>query len=185
MLRRKTVHSVLTLIALLALTAPPTGAENPVACTITARSEESIQAAIDRAPEHAVICLPEGEWHENLTITKSLILQGSGPGLSVIMARDEDKPVISISSSGEGAAVDVMIESITVAGASLRFGWGIKIEDTTEAAIVGCSIRDNSGGISLLESCQALITGCTIEGNDGDGICVEAVSYTHLRAHET
>ncbi len=52
------------------------------ACTIAVQPDESIQAAIDRAPDGAVICLPAGSWAENIVIDKNLTLR-SEPGSAV------------------------------------------------------------------------------------------------------
>ena len=43
--------------------------------TITVQPGESIQAAIDKAPAGAVICLSAGVWEENIKIERSLTLR--------------------------------------------------------------------------------------------------------------
>lgn len=43
-----------------------------------------IQAAIDAAPNGAIILISPGEYRENLTITKSLTLRGAGPEQTII-----------------------------------------------------------------------------------------------------
>ena len=54
-------------------------------CDVTIYSGESIQTAIDSFSAGAVICLAEGSWQEDLTVTKdNLILRGQGPSRSLV-----------------------------------------------------------------------------------------------------
>jgi len=81
-------------------------------CTIAVNPGESIQLAIDQAPDGAVICLPPGTWHENLTINKSITLRSaSGPATAerVVVFR-----VLGIDTLPEGertAAVERVIHA--------------------------------------------------------------------------
>ncbi|MBC7170691.1 SUMF1/EgtB/PvdO family nonheme iron enzyme, partial [Candidatus Bipolaricaulota bacterium] len=55
-------------------------------CSVTVYPGESIQSAIDAVSAGAVICLAEGSWQENLTITKDdLILRGQGPSRTIVI----------------------------------------------------------------------------------------------------
>jgi len=55
-------------------------------CTVTVHSGESIQEAIDSASAGCVICLAEGTWEEDLTITiEGLTLRGQGPLQSIVV----------------------------------------------------------------------------------------------------
>ena len=76
-------------------------AEQTPSCTITVQPGESIQAAIDAAPEGAVICLPAGEWQAELRISKSLTLRGAGAERTTIRGKSLDGPV-SQPGSGRG-----------------------------------------------------------------------------------
>ncbi|MCI2426788.1 hypothetical protein LM597_05210 [Candidatus Acetothermia bacterium] len=89
------------LAALLAITIIGIGEQRPT-YTIFVQPEESIQEAIDRAPEGAVIYLGEGTWQENIKITKPLTLRGQGPEKTVIKAV-EAGPLVEI--EGEGIQV--------------------------------------------------------------------------------
>ena len=64
--------------------------------TVTVQPGQSIQEAIDAAPAGAVILLSEGEWEENLEITKDLTLKGAGPGKTVIKNPGCRDPVLWI-----------------------------------------------------------------------------------------
>jgi len=74
----------------LALLALATGTVGQVgiaqSCTVVLRPGDSIQDAIDNVPPNSVICLTEGAWQENLTITKdNLTLRGQGPSKTFII----------------------------------------------------------------------------------------------------
>lgn len=132
--------------------------------TITVQPGKSIQAAIDAAPAGAVICLGEGEWLENIKITKSLTLKGQGSGRSVIRAKEEDQPVVRISSPEE---IYVVIEKLAMTGAEDWLdGCGIIVEGTAQAIIIGSTVYGNVVGIKLLGSAQATITESTVSENE-------------------
>lgn len=77
------VGAALVLFALAAGNAEPVGLAQ-ADCTVTVQPGQSIQSAIDAAPEGAVICLVAGMWEENLTITQSLKLTGHMRGWPVV-----------------------------------------------------------------------------------------------------
>jgi hypothetical protein len=115
-MRRTILIAVLVLglaVALLSL-GTSSGTQDQLPCTVTVQAGESIQAAIDKAEEGAVICLAEGTWEENLVIGKGLTLRGLGPEKSVIKGVKEGEPVILISSDAE---IEVIVEGLTIAEA--------------------------------------------------------------------
>ncbi len=136
-------------------------------CTITVQPGESIQAAIDAAPEGAVICLVEGEWSENLTIGKDLTLRTEGPARAVIRGKERDQAVVGINTPGSGEAVRVKVENITILGArGVNQGFGILAESSSFLEIEGSTIAGNdAAGIWLSDTAQAMVTDCTIYGN--------------------
>jgi parallel beta-helix repeat protein len=144
------------------------GAGDQLPCTVTVQPGESIQAAIDKAEEGAVICLAEGTWEENLVIGKGLTLRGLGPEKSVIKGVKEGEPVILITSDAE---IGVIVEGLTIAEAKgwcyewLRCPNGLSLGGKVKAIIKGNTISGNSNGISMLDSAQAYIWGNTISEN--------------------
>ncbi len=133
-------------------------------CTITVQPGESIQAAIDAAPEGAVVCLAEGGWDEHLVIGTSLTLRGAEGG-STIWGYEEDLPVIRVH-----AAAEVLLEKLTVTGGSGTSGHGILVEGSSRATIHMTVIVDNDeAGVSLRDSAQVAIRECSISMN-GFGI---------------
>ena len=184
---------------ILVLIVSPSGllAQEVAECTIWVQPGESIQAAIDAAPEGAVICLVEGEWVENLRVENPITLRGAGAEHSVIRGSDG----VTIVRIGSHDEIQVAIESVTIAGANDVFYFdepvadGIMVLGTAHVTIANSIIRDTAdsitlwdqahavitkstilnsfyGGIKLWESARAMITNCTITGSDFDGIWI-------------
>ena len=141
--------------------------------TVTVQPGQSIQEAIDAAPARAVIRLGEGEWEENLEITKDLTLKGAGPGKTVIKnPRSRDTPGILI-----GNRAKVCIEGVTICSSEGYYdvdpeGWpAIEIYYGCAVKIKNSSILRNSGpGIWLSYSANLDIENSKIAENGADGI---------------
>lgn len=139
-----------------------TFAQETSACTITVNPCESIQEAIDKAPEGAVICLAEGIWEESIKITRSLTLHGAGDEKTTIEGRTKYDPIIVIRPTKEDREILVEIEGMKIT----KGGDGIDISGDAEARITNCTVSGNNwGGIVLLGSAEAKITDCTISEN--------------------
>lgn len=165
---RRGVTLAAKLIVLLAvLTVGGTlAAEQTPSCKVTVQPGESIQAAIRRAPEGAVICLPAGEWRECLTISKSLALCGEGADATTIRGHTNDVPVIRVRRLGQQEVV-VALDGLTVTGGAGENGAGIGIEDSAKATVTNCTVSGNKDdGIWLVGSAEATIANCTISEND-------------------
>jgi len=169
-------------------------AEQTAPCTIFVQPGESIQAAIDAAPEGAVICLggrwyDEYRWNQNLTIAKSLTLRGQDLDTTILRRTRADQPLIRITSLESSGVVCVAIENITVDGkhggplAPLEHAVGILVEGTASATISGCTVIGNNDGygIELAGACQATVSKCTISGNEWFGILVHDSALAAIR----
>src|SRR5574337_172361 len=77
-------------------------------CSVTVLPGQSIQRALEKSSEGAIICLgfPEGadmlslqpqRWLENIVIRKSITLQGVHNRLTRLEAQQNDRPVILVS----------------------------------------------------------------------------------------
>jgi parallel beta-helix repeat protein len=158
------------------------GALAQPSCTVTVQPGQSIQTAIDRAQERAVICLAEGIWRENIVIEKSLTLYGAGKDdrgnwLTWIKGSEAGRPVLRIKS---GTKIEVVIENFAIAEAKTfspnKFcaarspQWicpdGLQIWSLVQATIRNIQISGNPYvGLLLLGSAQATVTNASIFGN--------------------
>ena len=64
----------------------------------------------------------------------------------------------------------------------VMFSYSVAIAATREAARYGAAIQDIGGGIPQYEDCQGIREAAKRFGKYAG---IDAVSYTHLRAHET
>ncbi len=112
------------------------------ACTVTVQPRESIQAAIDAAPEGAVILLAAGEWQKPLTISKSLTLRGEGPDKTTIRGQERDIALITVHNPGGQEAL-VVIQGLSVIG-SRRVIW---LGGTLHATILDTTVSGSAGTV--------------------------------------
>ena len=151
-------------------------AEQTPSCTITVQPGESIQAAIDAAPEGAVICLPAGEWQAELRISKSLTLRGAGAPRTTIRGKSLDGPVVQV----HRPASVVAVEDLTVTGAKGEgAGHGIIVNDAVVVTVSRCVISSNAvHGVVLIDRSQGIISDSTIQDNLKNGV----VTYHNAHA---
>lgn len=165
-------------------------------CTTLLRPGDSIQEAIRKAPEKAIICLAPGTWRENIIIDRelarrkvSLTLRGSGADKTVIEAGRSDRPVIIIEGPGKGELMEqpdiqISIENLTITGARLYFDYpavdatdkmrpsGIWIGPYASVTVQNCVISKNDWHGIVVSVGKAVIQGCHIFENKGVGILV-------------
>lgn len=160
-------------------------------CTITVQPGQSIQQAIDAAPEGAVICLSTGYFFESLVIKKGLTLRGIlYPGLptsSHLRNFRDERAVISIQSDSQ---VTVLIENISiVADASEKLGVvGIYATGQVRAILRNVEIRGIANSaypdiswapLTADGSAQVEVIGSIIEG-DSYGLGIWFQQSAHL-----
>ena len=140
---------------------------------------ESIQAAIDSAPEGATICLETGVWEENLTIGRSLTLRGPDSGKAVLRSAKGGRPVVWVWTVEERAQnVSVTLEHLSITGAfghdphwPERGAYGILAQDDVRVEITRCTISENRwSGIALLNEAEVVIQESTISENGWYGV---------------
>lgn len=149
------------------------GQEQP-GCTITVQPGQSIQEAIDRAQEGAVICVSADNfpYTEHLTITKSLTLRGAGREKTFLTGKEiGDQPVIHIKGD---RAIEVALEDFTE---SWRPGseflpelYGIYIQGQAKVTIRNMEIRRNSHGIVVRDTAQLELDNVYIHWNTWRGL---------------
>jgi len=129
---------------------------------------QSIQAAVDAAPEGAVVQLAPGEWTEHVTIEKSLTLRGTGPEETTVRGQLAQAGVLRIRAP-KGREIRVHVERMRVDGAGVA-GFGVYLFGSVEASITSCTISATTGtGIVLegreREAVKATISDCVISDN--------------------
>jgi len=164
-------------------------AQTQAECTITVQPGESIQSAIDAAPEGTVICLAAGEWRESIRIDKRITLRGAGADLSVIQRDEYGEPVVKIDVNGTERVgdVDVAVESLTVTDGGLK-SCGIRIGSSTQATVRDSIITDNAEGVRLCDMAQATIEDTIITSNIAYGIVLSdstQATIDHCAIEET
>jgi len=133
----------------------------------------TIQEAIDAAVEGDTIMLmaPRGDknYQENLTITKSLTLQGEDRNFTILQAQQNGQPVIKISKDG----ITATVKSVTIDGAQKPSSVGIQI-DNGVVNIEDVNVRNNNKGIEILSGNIKvnLIGGTLITENISSGIFI-------------
>ncbi len=130
---------------------------------ITVLPGESIQTALNRAPEGALVRLSAGVWEENITIRKSLSLVGAGPEQTMLTGRAEGFPVVSVMGTG---TIEVQIEGLTVSEARGEYVHGIQIAGRAHARMVDLEVRDHPGsGIMVTDLSSVEVENCTLRRN--------------------
>jgi hypothetical protein len=140
-------------------------------CTITLHPSMSIQAAIDACPEGAVICLADGTWEENITITKSLTLVGGGRDRSIISGHARGVPAIRI----DGAVAI----TVTIADLSVRDAVG----GTQECVSVYPQQAQTicADGVAVMGYAGAVLEGVWVSGSGRMGIYATDYSSVVIR----
>ena len=147
----------------------------PVATIDVTGSRDALQAAIDAAPEGALIRIGSGTFSGPLVISRPLSLVGAADGSTVISA----------ATTGAGIAVrrthDVTLGQLVVTGGE----YGILVEESRAVRVVGSWIRDATFvGIRVSRS-SALIQGNEVRAGNGPyGMGIE-LANTMSQAHST
>jgi hypothetical protein len=135
-------------------------------CTIMIQPGQSLQKAIDSAPEGAVICLSVGTFEESsITIYKSLTLQGTGSEKTILKAKDKDKPVIKV-----GGTSEIRIEDLAATGAVDSAG--LFIHEKSKVTLIRLNLSNNLYGLIAVGLVKVSLKECEIS-NNGIGILVD------------
>ncbi|HCP32422.1 TPA: hypothetical protein DIT45_04175 [Candidatus Acetothermia bacterium] len=151
-------------------------------CTIHVQAGESIQEAIDRAPEGAVICLAAGMYEESVVIQKRLTLRGEGSkyyseGVEIIGV--PDKPIIQVGSDYE---IEVRIQDVGVKRNRGSAGPLIQIKGMAEVLLYNVQISNGGKygvtakqeyGLAVQDSTKVTLIKCAISGSWAGGLYVE------------
>lgn len=156
---------------------------------ITTQPGTSLQAAIDRAAEGAVLWLAPGAWRENILIKRSLTLRGLGGGRSRIIGREGGYPVVRILAPAGSEGTIVRLEGLEISGAEGDCAdWcrgicadGLLIQGPAGVTLTGSRIVGNSWtGISLWGSARVVISSSTIAKNGHYGLWLWNSAYARV-----
>ena len=124
----------------------------------------TIKAALDAAPDGAIISLDEGTYREILDITTSVTIQGKDPVTTII----------SVCSSPNSYAMRIKAPQVTIQSLSFintgdgLYTTGIKVSGPS-ITIKDCIFSDTPIGIALWTSSNT-IEGCTFQRCEDEGI---------------
>ncbi len=131
----------------------------------------SIQAAITQSAPGKTIELAAGEWHENLTIGRSITLRGQGAGATAIIGDTAGYPVLRIAAT---QTASVTVTGMTITGAhgecadagDKTCADGIIVQGNASLTINDCTITGNSQyGVHVAEDARITVEQATISGN--------------------
>lgn len=146
-----------------------------VSCNVPSGSFSNIQAAIND-PTCDTIVLSAQAYNENLTITRSLTLQGAGPTVTTING-DNINTVISVS----GSITKVQISDLKVMGGNATGDSGGGLRAVVDGAVAQLSLSnvqlnqnaaDTAGGglyAEVRNGASLIISGTTITTNTNNG----------------
>jgi len=140
----KLLLTLFCLTSLLVISSNGLSAQQTSSCTIWVQSGESIQEAIDRAPEGAVVCLDAGVWKENLKIEKSLTLQGIASGQTTIEGSKAGYPVVWV--TNHISSEEMSEGGVTLSGLTIMVD-GKELE--TELVETSCSVLVKIDGVTI------------------------------------
>jgi hypothetical protein len=161
---RISVRSVCLLLTLLQLVCVSLLAQESY--TLIVQPGESIQAAVDAAYPGATINLGKGIWRENITINKTVTLQGTGADSTILEGKVESQPVLEIKGD---TPITVTVKALKVTGSGCD--GGIRVSGWATLVLSDSAVVSNANyGIGIFNPAQASISRCTISGNTGYGI---------------
>lgn len=174
----------------LVATATPATAGTALGAALVVRPGQSIQAALDAAPDGAVVAVRPGHYAESLTVTRSVTLaadpgavltppataptnactldpdsHGAMPGVCVVGQledpTDEASPVVT-------PVRDVHVSGLTVTGFGLS---GIEVYGAEHVTLERVTARGNAGGAVFVgRSGDVVIDGLRAIANGGNGV---------------
>lgn len=143
---------------------------------------ESIQAAVDAAPDGGTVFVRPGTYPESVTITRPLQLVGlGGPGAVVIQDPGGlDNGIVARNITG------VSLINLTVRGFSRNGVFLVGVDGFLLFRLITDQLREGAYGLFPVRSRNGLIAHCTATGADDAGIYVgqsENVAVVHNEAY--
>jgi len=149
---------------------------------ITVHNGESIQAAVDKANNNAVIFIEAGTYKEAVSVNKpgiKLIGEFSPSGGVTIKNPGGAKDGIDVSDNGDGFVLaNVTIKDFDENGVSLDHTDNYVISNVT-------ALNNKQFGISVFHCTNGIIEFCTVKGSSDTGIHLEQSSSAEVISNST
>ena len=165
---------VAVLMAVGILSTTLSGSSQPVRIIIVP-PDASLQAAIEAAPEGAVIQLQASEYAENLTIEKSITLRGFADAPErVLLGPKSAGPAVTVRGN---ESARIVLEGLTVHGARGYLPDGVFCQASGAVVFRSLVVRDCRGsGISVYGNGQVQVERCRLYDNGAYGLTVVAAN---------
>ena len=162
-------------------------------CNLVVSSSESIQAAVDAAAENEIICLSQGTWRENISLTTSLEIRAIESGQSILTNSAIGLPIVHITSASDlPQTVSVKISGVVITGADGQCEepneqicpGGMLIDSASDVAVENSSISLNlarSTGIWLRDHARISLNNTTISSNGSHGLRADDDTLVEIR----
>ncbi len=137
----------------------------------------SIQDAIDNALAEDTIIVREGEYRENIRVSKPLTLKSEkGPDKTIVKAAKSGEPVFYISEMKNAAIIGFTAKESSIAGIYLNKADNIELKNN--------KTPQNRNGIFLYSSNNNILTNNNSNANDLTGIYLESSHNNTLEKNE-
>lgn len=157
---------------------------------------KSIQEAVDAITPGGMILVAAGYYEAGLTIWKPLKLKGAGRGQTVLRARPQHWPIVSIIADVE----EILLEGLQIEGSQwsglLIYGGMVTVQDTQVSGNEGDGFEvqgsahvnlansivssNEQDGISISDSATVSLTGSQVFNNGRDGLWVLDLAIASL-----
>lgn len=181
---------ILAVLVVAGIAAPFAGAVEP--STIKVEAGESIQAAIDTAPDGAIIRVAPGEFRERLEISKPITIEGDGQTSIVVDESPQEtvqKALAELAPREESATTAEEKHDLALERARKINCPAVLIHDTKSVFLRGLNIQGTSksgrdgrtrSALILAIASNLSINKCTIAGPYGGGVILVGGSHAEI-----
>ena len=146
---------------------------------VVGEDAETVQEAVDEAPENSTVVVPEGTYDELVEINQSITLAGE-PGAhvrgddnsTVITVNADDVAITGLSIDGVGdTAMDTAAHGTDDWDSSVETSYGtgdagIRVENASSALIEDVEIETPANGVLLRNSPDTVVRSITVQGHE-------------------
>lgn len=153
--------------------------ERPVSVTV-GEDTDTIQGAVDAAPNDTAVLVPQGTYEEQVTIDRPVTLVGDGAVIdgggngTVITVTAADAAVVGVTITGVGAQhqdPDAAEDDPDEWDHNIELGYGhgdagIAVIGATDVLVANASIDTPANGVLLRDAPGAVVDGITVDGSE-------------------